>query len=71
MSLSTLRFTTKLAFSLINSLFFSDNCFPASSRFFSASFSFDSKSWWAERRFSSSEDAVAREEDAPVQFKQK
>jgi hypothetical protein len=32
--------------------------------------SFDSRSLWAERRFSRSEEVVARDEEAPVQNKQ-
>jgi hypothetical protein len=42
-----------------------------SASFFSASASFASRSFWEERRVSSSEDAAAREEDAPIQDKSK
>jgi hypothetical protein len=42
-----------------------------SASFFSASASFASRSFWEERRVSSSEDAAAREEDAPIQDKLK
>jgi hypothetical protein len=40
-----------------------------SASFFSASASFDSRSLWEERRVSSSEEAAAREVDAPTQDK--